>query len=154
MVTQKNILSFVLIVISFGITSCHDSLWEEKTMNSPVYMTYEDLRSAVKVSPSQTLQKPGKIYFKDNLIFINEELKGVHVVDNENPKNPEFLTFIEIPGNVDMAVRNNTLFVDSYIDLVAIDITDPANPKEIGRLENAFPYILTVALLKSVLILE
>jgi hypothetical protein len=36
------------------------------------------------------------------------------------------------------------LFADSFIDLVAIDISDPVNPVEIDRLENAFPNVLPV----------
>jgi hypothetical protein len=39
-----------------------------------------------------------------------------------------------------MAVKNNIMYADSYIDLVAIDITDPANAKEVGRIKNIFPY--------------
>ena len=65
---------------------------------------------------------PGKIYFKEGYIFINEELKGIHVIDNRNPENPQNIGFIEIPGNVDIAIKNNTLYADSYIDLGAIDI--------------------------------
>jgi hypothetical protein len=43
-----------------------------------------------------------------------------------------------------MAIRGNVLFADSYIDLLAIDISDILNPREIGRIENAFPEVLPV----------
>jgi hypothetical protein len=33
-----------------------------------------------------------------------------------------------------------TLYADSYVDLVAIDIADPLNAVEVARIEDAFPY--------------
>jgi hypothetical protein len=45
---------------------------------------------------------------------------------------------------MDIAIRNNILLADSYIDLVAIDISDPLNPVEIDRIQNAFPNVLPI----------
>lgn len=118
-----------------------DQYTEVFTANSPVYLSYEDLRGAVKTTSAAELVNPGKIYFKDGYIFINEEMKGIHIIDNRNPKSPQNIKFIEIPGNVDMAVKNNILYADSYIDMVAIDITDISNPKELNRIKDVFPYM-------------
>ena len=63
-------------------------------------------------------------------------------MDNSNPAAPQLIAFIEILGNFDLAIRGNTLFADSYIDLVAIDITSPSHPVELDRIENAFPNVL------------
>jgi hypothetical protein len=41
-----------------------------------------------------------------------------------------------------MAIKGNILFADSFIDLLAIDITDIENPVEIDRIENVFPEIV------------
>ena len=75
-----------------------------------------------------------------NYIFVNEYRSGVHVIDNTDPSAPEIVAFIEISGNVDMAVRGTTLYADSYVDLVAIDISDPFQATEVGRLTDVFPY--------------
>ena len=69
-------------------------------------------------------------------------MEGIHVFDNSDPAHPEEVTFIEIPGNIDMAIRNQTLFADSYTDLVAIDIADLQNVKEVSRLTAVFPYTI------------
>jgi hypothetical protein len=106
-----------------------------------VYLTYEDLRNSVKITASRDLENPGKIYFKDGFLFVNEEMKGIHVIDNKDPRNPVKINFIEIPGNVDIAIKNNTLFADSYVDLVAIDISNIDNPKEVHRIKDVFPYM-------------
>ncbi|MFW5773371.1 MAG: LVIVD repeat-containing protein [Tangfeifania sp.] len=138
MKTIRNI--FTLFIFTALFSSCMDEYTEVFTANSPVYMSYEDLREAVKLEVARDLENPGKIYFKDGYIFINEELKGIHIIDNRNPENPENIGFIEVPGNVDIAIKNNTLYADSYIDLVAIDISDVNNPQEVHRVEDIFPY--------------
>lgn len=131
-------------MITGMFTSCQDKTYEEITYkaNVPIVMGFDEFRSAVVKTSPLALTNPGKIYFKDNFIFINEFQEGIHVIDNTNPEAPINLNFIEIPGNIDMAVKGNVLFADSYIDLVAIDISDPANPVEIDRVENAFPNVL------------
>ena len=125
-------------------TSCTDKVFETFTANAPVYMSYEALRSAVKMSAARDLNTPGKIYFKDQYIFINERMKGVHVYDVSNPSNPQNKGFIEIPGNVDIAIKDNILYADSYVDLVSIDISSFAAIKEVGRVLKVFPYTLPI----------
>lgn len=142
MFKQKSLSFGIFFFFIIGMFGCHDRMYEKQILNTPKYMSFEALRSSVKVSPPQSLQKPGKIYFKDNLIFINEELKGIHVINNENPGNPEFIGFIEIPGNVDMAVRNKILYADSYVDLVALDISNPRSIIIKGRLKSVFPPVI------------
>lgn len=39
-----------------------------------------------------------------------------------------------------MAIKNDMLYADSYIDLVSIDISDLNNPKEVDRVTSVFPY--------------
>jgi hypothetical protein len=136
---------FLFILISSGLlSSCEDRTYEERTYmaNVPVVMGFNEFRSAVVKKAPQSLVNPGKIYFKDNFIFINEQEQGIHIIDNSNPSAPVIINFINIPGNIDMAIKGNILYADSYIDLVAIDISDPANPFEIDRLEDAFPNVL------------
>ncbi len=138
MKTIRNI--FALVILTFAFSACLDEYTEVFIANAPVYMTYEELRDAVEITAPRDLKNPGKIYFKDGHLFVNEELKGVHIIDNRNPENPENIGFIEIPGNVDIAIKENILYADSYIDLVAIDISDISNPEEVHREKDIFPY--------------
>jgi len=105
-------------------------------------MSFAEFRSSFGKSEAADITHPGKIYFKDDYLFVNEYQKGIHVIDNSDPSAPEKIAFYEIMGNVDMAISGNTLFADSYIDLVAIDISDVNQPVEIGRLENVFPDVV------------
>ena len=75
-------------------------------------------------------------------MFINEYQKGIHVVDLSDPTSPEIKAFIEVPGNVDMAIRNNLLYADSYVDLLVIDVSNPEQPVLDRRIEDLFEYII------------
>ncbi len=88
------------------------------------------------------MEKPGKISFYGSHMYINEYQKGIHVVDLSDPANPEIKAFIEVPGNVDMAIRNDLLYAESYVDLLIIDISDPAQPQLIERIEDLFEYVI------------
>jgi hypothetical protein len=133
-----------LLVLAASLSGCMDKTVERITYkaNVPVYMSFTEFRSSFNKSEAIEISQPGKIYFKDDYLFVNEVGKGIHVIDNSDPANPEKIAFYEIMGNVDMAIKGNILFVDSYIDLVAIDITDINNPVEAGRLENIFPEVV------------
>lgn len=145
---KTNKVTPVLIVIMFAAMlfagSCHDKVYERitYTANVPVYMSLDEFRGSVKTTMPRQLLNPGKIYFKDNLLYINEAGAGIHVVNNSNPAAPQIIAFIEIPGNYDMAIRGNILFADSFIDLVAIDISNPQSPEVLDRIQNAFPNVL------------
>ncbi|MGB8491877.1 MAG: hypothetical protein WCE64_12545 [Bacteroidales bacterium] len=143
---MKNIIrtSITLLVLATFLTGCMDRTVERLTYkaNVPVYMSFKEFRSSFKKSEPVDINHPGKIYFKDNFLFVNEYGKGIHVIDNSDPSNPQKRAFYEIMGNIDMAIKGNILYADSYIDLVAIDITDIDNPSEIGRLRNIFPEVV------------
>ncbi len=102
-------------------------------------MSFDELRNSVKPMPATDLKDIGKIYYKSPYIFVNEVNKGIHVIDNTDPSSPQNITFINIPGNIDMAVKDNVLYADSYTDLVAIDITNPSFASEVSREQNVFP---------------
>ena len=131
---------FQLMAMLFILSGCEDKYTEQYLSLEPVYMSYKDFREAVKVESTHALEKPGKIYYKDNYLFINEIMKGVHVYNNTNPASPQYVGFIKIPGNVDMVIKGNIMYADSYIDLVGVDISNPAAAKEVARMKSVFPY--------------
>lgn len=123
----------------FVVTGCSDT--ERVWGFSPIYLSYAELRTPVMAEDPVDIGTTGKIYVKDSYIYINELYEGIHVIDNADPSSPQKIAFIPIPGNVDMAIKGTTLYADSYVDLVAIDIADPLNAVEVARIEDALPYI-------------
>ena len=149
MKTTHNLFLIALIGFSAFFSSCKDTFTEEKTYmaNVPVYMSYDELRTSVAILEPSAIETLGKIYIKDQYLFVNEKFEGIHVFDNSDPANPVNLTFIKIPGNVDLTIKGNFLYADSYIDLVVFDISDIANIKETYRLEDIFPYTIPSSIL-------
>jgi len=142
---KSKILTFlVLAIIPFIFQSClKDSCEREVTYikTTPIFKTLEEIRSGIEMQAPRILEKPGKMYFYDNYIFINEQREGIHIIDNTNPEAPANIGFIQIPGNVDIAIRQNILYADNYIDLLSINISDVNNPQLVNRNKDVFPHL-------------
>ncbi|MCI5059431.1 MAG: hypothetical protein MRY83_25180 [Flavobacteriales bacterium] len=136
---MKN-MSVIFILAILTITGCKDKIIQERNFmaNVPVYMSEEAFENAIQSMPAQPLSNPGKIFYKDQYLFINDRLNGIHIVDNSNPDAPSNIAYISIPGNRDLVVKGNTLYADSYTDLVTIDVSDPTNVQQIDRIEDVF----------------
>ncbi len=139
---MKKLLSKTLLMaaLATAFVSCKDHCVQTVTYRGTesVRVTLNELRTSIKTLPAQDLENPGKIYVKDNYLFINEVKKGIHVIDNSNPSLPKAISFIQILGNVDIAVKGNILYADSYTDFVALDITNPNAVKEVSRTKEVF----------------
>ncbi len=131
----------LLAVLPLLFTSClKDSCEETRTFTQydPVYMSHNQIRVPIKTIEARYLENPGKMYFYENFIFVNEIREGIHIIDNSDPKNPSNIGFIEIPGNVDIAIRNNLMYADNYMDLITLDISNPLNPELVERQEEVY----------------
>lgn len=86
---------------------------------------YGDSAEAFKITTEAAFEpkNPGKIYLYNNLLLVNEVYEGIHVINNANPADPKPLYFIRIPGNIDVAMKNDVIYADNFNDLLAIQIT-------------------------------
>ncbi len=139
----KGLIAFLGIIL---LSSCDMGFFcttQTYTYNEtvPVYITAEEMTKIESLAP-QAIEHPGKIYLHHNLILINELDKGIHVLDNSDPKKPVKLAFIAIPGNHDLLVKQDgdkaILYADNYTDLVTLDITSPNKVSVLKRLEHVF----------------
>lgn len=130
----------LLAPLAFIDTACTDQCTETRVFRqyTAVTLTTNQVRMGLYVTQPRGLVSPGKIYTKDGYLFINELKQGIHIIDNRDAANPKPLAFISIPGNGDMAVRDNFLYADSYMDLVTLDIGNLADIREIARTQNVF----------------
>jgi len=129
-----------LLGISVLLESCTDNceVRNEYIYYAPVYTGLDELRSSVASIEPRAIETTGKIYIKDQWLFVNEPGKGIHIIDNTNPASPVNRHFVNIPGTSDLAVKGNILYADSYIDLVLLDISDINSIHEANRIENVF----------------
>ena len=136
------VAAFLLAVLPIGFSACiKDKCKATRTYTwyEPVYKSKEEVRANIKSNPPTALKKTGKLYVFGNYIFLNEVDKGVHVIDNSNPSKPRNVAFIDIPGNQDIAVKDNMLYADLYDDLVTIDVSDPAAVSVKKIIDHVFP---------------
>ena len=104
----------------------------------PIYATAQDLAS-IDVKEQEALENPGRIYLYEDYLLINDQAKGIHIYDNSDKSNPQEVSFISIPGNLDFSVSNGMLYADNITDMIIIDISEPQSPKYKNRIEDVFP---------------
>jgi len=138
---MKKLVIFLLpLALCFILQGClKDKMTRTYTMLSPVYKQKTEVYANIKSNTVRDISAPGKLFLYGSYIFLNEVDKGVHIIDNSNPSNPVVKAFINIPGNLDIAVRGNTLYADLYSDMVVVDITDPLQARFVKHVNNVFP---------------
>lgn len=133
-----SIISTLIVLIVFT-QSCKKNDSTTFGIYKPIYKTTAEVRSQIKSALPMSLSTVGKIYVKDNYLFINEPDKGIHIFDNSNPSKPINTAFINIPGCEDMAIYGNTLYADCFTDLITIDISNPQQAILKNFRANLFP---------------
>lgn len=127
---KSNIVWLLLLIASaFVVSSCKKPCKATYTYAyfEPVYTTKAEVKANIKSNAPRAINNPGKVYQYGQYIFLNEVGRGIHVIDNSNPAAPVNKSFINIPGNVDIAIKGNLLYADLYADLVVMDVSNPMN---------------------------
>ncbi len=123
--------SLLLPVLAFGIATssgsmlfeyCHEDFDPDHCV-IPVTLTWEELRADIQPEYGDTaaLTRPGKIYAMDYL-YIVDQYRGIHIFDKSDPQNPVRIAFIPVIGALEISIQGNTLYTNSLIDLVAINL--------------------------------
>ena len=144
---MKNIVAVICLLMLFH--SCIYSPWDggdsiPPALYEPVVMKRTDYEAAIKITDVKTVTNAGKIYVIGDRLFINDEYAGFEIVNNTNPKNPVKEKYLNIPGATDIAIRNNTLYINQATDLVVLAYD--ASLKQIAikkRVKNVFPQLLS-----------
>ncbi len=139
---MKKELLFLILLICQLFSSCFSSNQENSISNDykPVYMTRTQLENSIVIENPKTSIQAGKIYIKDDLMFVNDVNKGFQVYNYSNPINPIVISYISFPGATDMAIRNNVLYVNQAVDLVSVNYNVINNSILItNRIRNSFP---------------
>lgn len=132
----------VLLILSLAtlvFVSCDDkddSAYADYLVARPLVISKTEFAASVDIITPRPIDESGKIYTYKDYIFINDKYEGIHVIDNSNPQQPKKISFIKIPGNVDISVKDDFLYADSLMDLVVLDISDLNNIQQVNRLKN------------------
>jgi hypothetical protein len=136
---MKKILLLTFIAAA-SLTSCKKYKNKEVYANCPVYMEYAEFRNSFSFEKDVAIGGAGNIYVYNDYIFLSEEDKGIHVINNTNPAAPVIEGFMNIVGNTQMAVNGHYLYANSFMDLVVIDISNITEPKQVNRVTDVFDY--------------
>ncbi len=133
----RKISIFLLLPLLMGFSYEPDD--RDLTRYRPILMKRSDLASSIFMQPPQEFTNPGKIYLYKENIYMVDLFTGIHVIDNQNPADPQKTGFIHLPGVVDLSVKDDVLFADNATDLVSIDINNFPQISIISRVEAVFP---------------
>lgn len=103
-----------------------------------VTMQRSAFENAISLSGPKEMTQAGKIYIKDNLMYVNDVNKGFHIYNYADPDNPVAISYIAAPGATDLAIRGNNLYINQAVDLVTVAYTTTAITVT-GRNRNVFP---------------
>lgn len=133
-----SILLASFLCLLFLNTKCNDP-YPIETAYKPQFIDRTELENSIKLLPPVGIISPAKIYTKDNILLISERYKGIHFFDNSDKSNPKPLGYLKVLGCLDMAIKGTTLYADNATDLIAVDLSNPNDPKVTSRIKNIFP---------------
>lgn len=137
---MKKIAFVLTLCVAVAFTACNnddqDGEFADYLVARPLTLSITEFKNSVDIIAPVPIESSGKIYAYNDLIFVNDKFKGVHVIDNSDPSAPKKVSFIKIAGNVDISVKDDFLYADSLMDLIVIDISDLNNIQIVNRLEN------------------
>jgi hypothetical protein len=118
--SRQKLFLIVLLITSAGCFQ-RDEPVSLSLGYKPVYST-DDPNIALE-SPRE-VREPGKISIYGKYLLVNEVNKGIHFFDNEDPSQPIALSFLKIPGNTEMAIRNDVLYANHLGNIVALTLLE------------------------------
>jgi hypothetical protein len=137
---MKKIFACFLVAGSCVSCSVDSSQTIRYWVNEPVFTTAETFRRSIQITSGEhTITDCGKICLYNDHLYISEPGKGILIVDNTHPSQPQVKGYIEAPAHRDIIVRGQQLYVDALVDLVWFDLSNPSQPVLQGRSEDLFP---------------
>ena len=132
--------TIILLVLLVSLNSMKCEEIRESSSYEPVVLGRAEFESAVTLYPARPIYRAGKIYIKDDLMFLNEINAGFHVYDYSTPTAPTAIAFINIPGATDLAIRDNIIYINQAVDLVTLSYNTGSDQLEVlFRNRNVFP---------------
>jgi hypothetical protein len=117
-------------------TRTFSSLYRYKTIKLDAGKVLVDVQVKPAVAPGAAF----KIVSGDQYIFVGEMMKGVHVYEKTDSRHATPLCFIECKYLKAFEVKGSLLFCNNFVDLLVVDVEDPAKAKILHREGGRFNY--------------
>jgi hypothetical protein len=129
-----------LFVLFFAACDNDDAPQDTALFAVAKIQSLETLRNSISVEAPHETNSEGKIYVADQRLFYIAQEDGVHIFNNQNPASPQNIAFINIPGVHDIAIKDNFMYADNFVDLLVFDISDINNITLVKTVENVIQF--------------
>ncbi len=136
---RKNTPALLLLIAGlFSVISCDPDVGKDLVVKGlrPVYAQSD--WQEISIESPHAITQLGKLAMKGGYLYVNERMKGIHIIDNRNPEDPIPVGFIDIPGNTDFDFKGDMLYADNFSDLVAIRMLPDFNIEITERIEGLY----------------
>ena len=123
-----------LIPIFTLLTACMGASYDNAV---PTTKSRAKLQSDIQLLQPVTGAGYSRLYAYGDYLFATVKDKGLQVINNSIPENPEAVKFISIAGTKDVVIYGDTLVTNQYADLVIFSISQE---KEVARINDLYDY--------------
>ncbi len=131
------LLSSSVLISCIGEPPRSSGLWCINSVEANT-VDLDQARKGVRFESPRDIEDNGRIILYKHLLMINDPGIGFHVFDNRDPSDPKALGFMRVPGNYDLTIKDDVLYADSYIDLIAFGLDENGKPYEMSRALSVF----------------
>lgn len=106
-------------------TGC-DAEDSEVECDKLVRVSKEEVRAEIipEYGNTATLEIPGKMYQQAQYLGVVDKYRGLHIFNMTDAQNPVREVYLPIHGITDLTVKDDFLYVNSYMDMVTINMDD------------------------------
>lgn len=138
---RKSTLALVFGLVLLGLMS-QQFAPGPPTEYEPILMTRQEMVSAIALHDAREIEAPGKIWLYNNYIFLIEQYRGIHIIDNSNPAASKTVAFIHVDGCTELAVKDDIIYTNNAVDMIGIKVNPDLNSLEVvSRKEYILPII-------------
>ena len=104
----------------------------------PILLDAREILVDIQVKSSTNPEEAFKIVLNDKYLFVGEKMKGIHVYKKTDAYQTSPLCFIECKSLKAFDVKEDMLYCNNFIDLLAVDVGNPLQAKIIHRERDFF----------------
>lgn len=92
------------------------------------FVSIEEYARSFKVESSRAIEVSGATVLLDQYIYVVEQNKGIHIINNQNPSSPIKVGFLTISDVSEVHAKGNTLYCFNYNRAYLFDISNRSQP--------------------------
>ena len=129
----------ITILFIFIFNSCV-TYEDDPTCKLYEFIPFSKLGNSFKISPPQEIRNNEKIALYKNFLLVIKKDQGINLINVSDKETPKPLYFLEILGITNLVLKNDYLYVNSYQNLLILDLTDIHHIKKLSQTNNILSY--------------